>query len=148
MSLENLLKIGRLHEHETTAREVIKMLDAAKRAVKDAEVEGVSAETRFDAAYRAIMQSATVALWAHGYRPATSTPGHHQTTTQSLVHTVDLPRGQMAVLDRLRNKRNVADYTGEDIDDGSVEVCVEHAQELIDRVENWLTDHHPSLLDL
>lgn len=54
----------------------------------------------------------------------------------------------MAVLDRLRNKRNVADYTGEDIDDGSVEVCIEHAQELIDRVENWLTDHHPSLLDI
>jgi hypothetical protein len=47
------------------------MLGSALTALEDAGMEGVSAVTRFDAAYRAIMQCSMVALWASGFRPAT-----------------------------------------------------------------------------
>jgi hypothetical protein len=54
VSLQNLLKIGRLEEHEPNAEQVRRMLDSAKRSIADARQESISLETRLDAAYRAI----------------------------------------------------------------------------------------------
>ncbi|HEX7048032.1 MAG TPA: DNA-binding protein [Gammaproteobacteria bacterium] len=138
MSLKNLLKIGQLIEHYARNTDLRQLLDAAHRAIKDAANEQISTETRFDAAYRAIMQTATAALWANGYRPSTSVPGHHRTTLQSLSLTLGTESARVAVLDRLRHKRNLADYTGEDIDDASLAACIHEARCLIDDVEAWM----------
>lgn len=51
MSLQNLLKIGQLEDHETNAEQVRRMLDSAERAIADARQESISPETRLDAAY-------------------------------------------------------------------------------------------------
>lgn len=75
MSLENLLKIGRLKTHPPDAREIEQLLAAARRNLADARVTSISAETRFDAAYKAIMQCSLAALMMHGYRPDTNQPG-------------------------------------------------------------------------
>ncbi len=146
MTLKNLLKTGQLVEHEIDAAGIRQLLDAARRGVQDAKVTAVSTETRFDAAYRAIMQTATVALWANGYRTSTSTPGHHRTTIQVLGKTVGLDAERIAVLERLRHKRNVIDYTGDDMDEASVDVCIREAQTLIDDVRRWLQDNRPELV--
>ena len=74
MSLENLLKIGQLEEHETNIEQVRRMLDSAERSITDAGQKTISPETRLDAAYRAVTQLCMVALWANGYRPAKSKP--------------------------------------------------------------------------
>lgn len=66
MTLENLLKIGQLKSHATDSTEIRRLLDAARRNLADAHVEAISPETRFDAAYKAIMQTALVALMAQG----------------------------------------------------------------------------------
>jgi len=79
MSLENLIKINQLQRHTATADEVQRLLAAAHRNLADSAVAGLSDETRFDAAYKAIMQCAMMGLMANGYRPSTTTPGHHQT---------------------------------------------------------------------
>jgi hypothetical protein len=63
MTLENLLKIGQLKSHATDSAEIQRLLDAARRNLADAHVEAISPETRFDAAYKAIMQVALVAPW-------------------------------------------------------------------------------------
>jgi hypothetical protein len=73
MSLENLLKIYQLQRHTATAEEVQRLLAAAQRNLADSAVQGLSDETRFDAAYKAIMQCAMVGLLANGYRPSTTT---------------------------------------------------------------------------
>lgn len=130
MSLENLLKIGQLKEHQTDAAEIQRLIAAARRNLADARVSSVSPETRFDAAYKSIMQSALVALMARGYRPDTNRPGHHMTIVQSLPLTIGLKGKRMTVLDTLRRKRNISDYTGEDIDGVSVENCICEAQQL------------------
>lgn len=75
MSLQNLLKIGSLAEHETDQAQVGRLLESARRSIGDARQDTISCETRLDAAYRGIMQLAMVALWANGYRPLKSTPG-------------------------------------------------------------------------
>jgi hypothetical protein len=94
MSLENLARINKLNPHVSNAAEVGRLLAAARRNVADSAVAGISDETRFDAAYKAIMQCAVVGLYAHGYRPSTTTPGHHQTVIQCLELTMGVAQAK------------------------------------------------------
>jgi hypothetical protein len=64
MTLQNLLKIGRLKPHAPTTQEIRRLLAAAERNLVDARAEIISDETRFDAAYKAIMQLALIAMMA------------------------------------------------------------------------------------
>ena len=146
VSLQNLLKIGQLKEHPPDAAEVQRLLAAAARNLADARVATISPETRFDAAYKAVMQAALAALMAHGYRPDTSRPGHHATVVQGLALTIALASARVTVLDTLRRQRNLSDYTGEDIDDSSVEHCISEANQLLQDVTAWLKTHRPQLM--
>ena len=70
MTLENLLRIGQLREHLVESNEIQRLLNAAERNLKDSGYTEISSETRFDAAYKAIIQTATgtkmVALKSEG----------------------------------------------------------------------------------
>ena len=123
------------------------MLASAERSITDARQTSISPETRLDAAYRAITQLCMVALWANGYRPSRSRPGHHQTMIQSLVHSVELDPDQMLLLDTFRVKRNAIDYTGDDVDEASVEECIGAAGLLFNHLTSWLTDNKPELMN-
>lgn len=85
MTLDNLLRIGKLKAHAADRTEIARLLAAAERALADSAVAGLSSDTRLDAAYRAIMQAALIAMLANGYRPATSEAGHHQLLVQCAV---------------------------------------------------------------
>lgn len=74
--------IKRLLAHVPDGTAIRKLLDAARRNLADAHVAEISTDNRFDAAYKCLMQSAMLGLWANGYRTATSQPGHHQTAIQ------------------------------------------------------------------
>lgn len=147
MSLRNLLKIGQLEEHRTNASQVRRLLQSANRNIADARQKSISPETRLDAAYRAITQLSMIALWANGFRPSKSKPGHHQTMIQSLVHTIKLDRDEVSLLDTFRVKRNAIDYTGEDIDEASVDECIGAADRLVMRISAWLADNRPELTE-
>lgn len=131
MSLANLLKTGQLKEHKPGAEELERLLAAAERGIADARAKGVSPETRFDAAYRAITQIGLAALMTAGYRPDTNRPGHHATIIQTLPLTLGIEKARMLVLDTLRRKRNLVDYNGEDVDEGSVRTCADEAEKLL-----------------
>ena len=146
MTLKNLLKIGQLKEHPVSGEEIERLLAAAQRNLRDVHVRGLSAETRFDAAYKAIMQCALAALMMHGYRPDTNRPGHHVTVLQSTPLTLGLPAKRVIVLDALRRQRNVADYTGDDVDDSTTENCIGEAKQLIEDVLAWRKTHRPELI--
>lgn len=143
--MENLQKIGQLKAHTPETADIQRLLAAAERNLADARVASISAETRFDAAYKAIMQSALAALMACGYRPDTSRPGHHMTVIQSLPLTIGLAVSRVTVLDTLRRKRNISDYTGEDMDDASMERCIVEAKRLLEDVTAWLKAERPQL---
>lgn len=143
MTLDNLLRIGQLKRHATDRAEIAQLLAAARRNLGDARAENISTENRFDAAYKCIMQCALVALMTNGFRPDTKVPGHHQTTIQSLSKTIGLPPTRVAVLDTLRNKRNLSDYTGKEIDPASLATCIQEAEQLLNGVDGWLAANHP-----
>ena len=138
------MKIGQLKSQVTDRAEVQQLLEAARRNLADAGVAAISLETRFDAAYKAIMQLALVALLVNGYRA--DSRGHHQLMIQSLPLTIGLAKERMVVLDAMRRKRNASDYLGNHIDQGSVEVCMAQARELLADVERWLKENRPELV--
>jgi len=147
LSLQNLSRIGQLVEHVADKVQVAKLLEAAARFIEDARSESISKETRLDAAYKAIVQCSMVALYANGYRPPKSRPGHHQTMIQSLVHSIDLDNDDRLLLDTFRVKRNAADYTGELVDEGSVVDCIDAALHLQRQLQSWLEENRPDLVD-
>jgi len=145
MSLENLLKTKQLQPHNPTREAVQRLLQAAARNIVDARIDEVSVDTRFDAAYKAIMQCAMVALWANRYRTSTSQPGHHQTAIQTLPKTIGLEQSTVIVLDALRKQRNVSDYEGDPISDQALIECIKQAEHLYTAVGSWITSNRPDL---
>jgi len=145
MTLRNLLGIS-LDAITPNRETVARLIAAAERNLADAALPALSAENRFDAAYKAIMQCAMVALHVNGYRTLTSRPGHHQTAIQTLPQTVNLATEKMIVLDALRKQRNLADYDGDPVPDATVRECIASARALLVHVKRWLGTNCPDLL--
>jgi len=145
MTLKNLLGIS-LDAVAADKVLVGMLIAAAERNIADAHLQGLSSETRFDAAYKAIMQMAMVALNANGYRTLKSKPGHHQTVIQTLPLTVSLPQPKVIVLDALRKQRNLSDYSGDLVPEAASAECVASANELLAHVTAWLKVNRPDLL--
>jgi hypothetical protein len=74
MTLRNLLATGQLAEHETDATQVMQVLASVLTALEDARNETISLESRFDIAYRAIMQCKPTSLTTPLLRRFSGTP--------------------------------------------------------------------------
>ena len=144
MTLQNLLGVS-LDVVAPERAQVAKMLAAVERNLADARLAGLSAENRFDVGYKAIMQLAMLSLYANGYRPLTSRPGHHQTAIQTLTLTVAVAPEQVRVLDALRKQRNRADYSGDLVPDSTATECLASATALHAHVRAWLQSNKPDL---
>ena len=145
MTLENLESIGRLKSHSADRVEIQRLLAAAEVSLKDAQRKEVSASSRFELAYKSLMQSALTALLANGYRPSTSEPGHHQTILQTLPKTIGLMPERLKLFDVLRRARNAADYEGVPVEDSKLDACIEAARHLHAEVRAWLKANRPEL---
>ncbi len=146
MTLENLLAIHRLLPFEATPAGIQRLLASAERNLADAQLPELSADNRFDAAYKTIMQCAMIGLWAKGYRTSTSQPGHHQTALQTLPKTMGVAQDIVIVLDALRKQRNLTDYEGDPISDAAVIECLAQANTLLAQTRQWLESHCPDLI--
>ena len=145
MSLQNLVGVS-LDAIAPSRETVARLRSAAKRQIADAQVAGVSTETRFASAYTAIRMLADLALNANGYRTLTSRPGHHQTAIQTLPLTVGLASQTVQVLDALRKQRHLTEYSGDLIPESAAVECVAQAKALQVWVADWLKTHKPELL--
>lgn len=129
--LANLARIGLLDSVPFSAALMQKMLNVAQSRLEDAMRQDNSMETRFDCAYTAIRAAADAALLKKGYRTSTSKPGHHQTTLQCLVHTLNVAPTTVRILDSLRKQGNLIDYDGELVTDSLLKECLEQAGALL-----------------
>jgi len=50
------------------------------------------------------------------------------------------------VLDKLRKKRNLSDYSGEGVGEAEAAACVRAAEDLTATVEQWLRANRPDLI--
>jgi uncharacterized protein (UPF0332 family) len=138
MTLSNLAGIS-LEKIKINHDTIRKLIAAAERNITDSKITTVSAENRFDAAYKAIMQIANAALQVNGYRTLTSRPGHHQTMIQSLSKTLEIDNDTLILLDVMRTQRNAADYSGDIIPESTVKDCITYAEKLLQTFKVWLT---------
>ena len=145
MTLKNLLGIS-LDAVAPDKALITKLFAAARRNIADARLQDLSAENRFDVAYKAIMQVAIAGLNANGFRTLTSKPGHHQTAIQTLNLTLGLPQQKLVLLDALCKQRNLSDYSGDPIPNAIAAECLTSAQELLAHARAWLKSHKPDLL--
>lgn len=60
-------------------------------------------------------------------------------------HTTDAAQ-VWKMLDTFRVKRNALNYSGEDVDEASVDACTDAAEYLLQHVKKWLTDNKPELI--
>jgi hypothetical protein len=146
MTLHNLLRIGKLRAHAADKAEIDRLSAAAERALADARLSDLSADSRLDVAYRAIMQTALIAMLANGYRPATSEAGHHQLLIQALPKTAGIDLNRVRVLDAFRAARNQSDYRGVPVSDSVAAECLDEAQVLLKDVRAWLVSNRPDLV--
>lgn len=130
MTLQNLLRRGRLKEHAATA--------AVERNRHDAE--------RFDAACKTGMQCPLAAMLAQGYRPSTRAPGPHVTLIPSLPLTQGVDHSTWVLLDALRRQRNANDHTGDGVTPDMVGECVVQGRQLNALLRQHLQRAHPALL--
>ncbi len=141
MSLENLAKIGKLKQHSATREDAAKLLSAARRNLAETRIQGLSAETRFDLAYKTIMQCGLLALMANGYRPSTNEPGHHATLIQTLPVSIGLENTRMIILDKMRRTRNLNDYSGDIVSEEETAACIRSAESLLETLTDWLNQN-------
>jgi hypothetical protein len=119
-------------------------LRSVERSLADAQLEKLSPEGRFAAAYDALLRIATVALRASGYRTSPDRPGHHAITLQSLPLTLGIDPDLLAELDAFRRRRNLAAYEGDDsVSDRDVAELLATARKLSVRLSGWLATNHP-----
>jgi hypothetical protein len=130
LRLENLVKVGQLKVESGAQGEIDGLINSAKPRLKDAAIETLSLESRFDLAYNAAHSLALAALRWHGYRSE-----NRYTVFQCLPDTLALETSKWRVLDNAHRKRNNAEYSGVvDIDIATVKGLIEIARELLKRV--------------
>ena len=110
MSLERWKQIGWLREHETSDQEVGGILELVERDLRDAAREEISADWRFNIAYNAGLQLATLVLYAAGYRTGRGESKHYR-----VIQALPLVMGEDFLslrdyLDTCRRKRNISEY--------------------------------------
>ncbi|PYU21128.1 MAG: hypothetical protein DMG30_18540 [Acidobacteria bacterium] len=116
------------------------------RDLKGADVEAISADRRFEAAFNAARTAATIALRASGYRTSTQ-PGHHIKTIESLELTINADSKLIQRMKNLSKKRNATSYdSAGSVSKQELELAIKTAADLYGDVVAWLENNYPSLL--
>lgn len=145
MSLELYSKNRWIREHRPSPEEIARLMAIADRDIEQSQTPGLGAEWQFDIAYNAILQTATAALAAAGYRAERA--NKHMRTLECLKFTLGVDEATDAMLDRMRRKRHVAVYDQVGmISDHEAAELITIARRLRADVEAWLRKHHPELM--
>ena len=146
MPLEKWAEYGWLKAESTSPQEIGDLLSIVKRDLADAEVEAISDDRRFEAAFSAARTTANIALRACGYRTTTQ-PGHHQKTIESLELTIQAEASLIQKLRVLSRKRNATSYdSAGNISQQELDEVIHVAHQLQRSVLLWLGNHHAELL--
>lgn len=139
-ALENLAKIGQLKVEPTSALDIERLLDMARKHLDDAKRESNSIEGRFISAYSVGHAAGLAALRWHGYRSE-----NRYLVFQTLQHTVGWTAVQWRQLDSAHNKRNLAEYEGYlDVEPGYVQGLIALAALLLNDVSRLVTRVDPA----
>jgi phage terminase large subunit-like protein len=109
MTLQQWVEHGWLRVEPSSANEIRDLFSVVMRSLKDAKVEAISDDLRFQAAFSAALNAANIALRASGYRTRVQT-GHHQKIVESLELTIQADANVIRKLLLFSKKRNATSY--------------------------------------
>jgi hypothetical protein len=146
MSLQQWVENGWLRVEPSSANEIRDLFTVVARSLKDAKVEAISDDLRFQAAFSAALNTANIALRSSGYRTRMQM-GHHQKIVESLELTVQADAKLIHKLLLFSRKRNATSYDAAgSISQQERQQMIKVADELQNTVTTWLKRQHPELL--
>jgi hypothetical protein len=129
--LDNLVELGKLKPEPPSQEEVAALIRSGLVRLRDAKIELLSIESRFDLAYNAAHALSLAALRQAGYRS-----DNRYLVFQCLRHTLSLPNEQWRVLDQAHRKRNLMEYQGEfDLEEKLLDALIRTAELVAERVQ-------------
>ena len=148
MTLEDWHRFTWLRKNDTTVVEISQLMDVAARGLRDAKIEALSVDGRFQHAYDAALQCCMVALRAEGYAVAKG-PGHHKRGIESLPLSLGAEwkdtSDHIERCSRLRGQ-SVYERTGV-VSLSDVEELIETVEALFSHLGSWLKNEHPELVN-
>jgi hypothetical protein len=147
MSLDVWKTNGWLREYSTSRQEIADILGLVERDLRDAACPEISTDWRFNIAYKAGLQLATLVLFAAGYRTGRGENKHYR-----VIQALPLVMGQdlniiRDYLDNCRRKRNVSEYDAAGtISNKEINDLLEVVQNFRNQVEKWLRENYPDLI--
>lgn len=138
-----LLQQSRVQRHSGTKQDIDRLRQVIARGLADAAVTAISPDLRFQAAYNAVLQLATIAVYCAGYR--VTGREHHRTTFQALPLAMgNSVAVQAAYFDICRQKRNAATYDQAGlVSEAEVEDLVKQATTFQQNLEQWIRKNYP-----
>jgi len=145
MTWNQLFQQNRLQRHSTNKQEIDQLRQVIARGLADAAVTAISTDLRFQAAYSAVLQLATTAIYRAGYR--VKGREHHKTTFEALPLAMgNAVTRQTNYFDTCRIKRNAVMYDRAGlVSETEVEDLVDEAKSFQHLVEAWITQNYPQL---
>lgn len=104
-NLDNLVKIGQLKKEPFDQNEYNGLISSGKARLKDAQLDLLSTESRFDLAYNAAHAFSLAALRKHNYRS-----NNRYVVFQVLPDTSGVGPEVSRILSKCHSQRNLAEY--------------------------------------
>ena len=140
MSIEKLIKAGRIHRFEATRDEVDKAIEIARRDLTSAEsMIGESLDWCFSIAYNAVLQASRAYMLHKGYRPASAET--HKATFEFMKLSVPSNLTEtVSYFDRARKKRHrtIYDEVGL-ITENEAKELLKKAREFLEYIEKEIS---------
>jgi len=134
-----------LKPQAANARDVVQWLHHATVKLEDARHTAISAGTRMDAAWDAVLMACLAVASAEGWR-ATSEKGHHAVVLEGTVHALGLSEPRHDELDTLRDWRNRKYRAGFAVDASEVDEALQWVAPFLTEVARWFHQHHSKLI--
>lgn len=134
-----------LKRQPANGRDAVHWLKQASVKLADAKQTVISANTRMDAAWDAVLMACLAVACAEGWR-ATSDKGHHQVVLEGTAAAIGLSQSRLDELDTLRDWRNRKYRAGFQVDAHELVEALVLVESFLKTVADWFAEHHAQLL--
>jgi hypothetical protein len=134
-----------LKPQPANSRDVVAWLQAAQVKLHDAQQMVISAGTRMDAAWDAVLLACLAVACSHGWR-AGSDKGHHAAVFEGAAQALSLSQRRVDELDTLRDWRNRKYRAGKLSTPAEVEEAIALVLPFLADVAAWFAAQHPDML--
>ena len=126
-------------------RDAVHWLKQASVKLADAKQTVISANTRMDAAWDAVLMACLAVACAEGWR-ATSDKGHHQVVLEGTAAAIGLSQSRLDELDTLRDWRNRKYRAGFNVETMELEEAIAWVSPFLDDVAAWFKRQQAALI--